>query len=195
MMHQIHDQIDSDSVEGNFQGMSPLKFAISFTPLVMSLARRYVGRGAGYDDLVEDGYVALLKLGYQCPEDDPLGRFLSRRLPGMVRDAAARYRRTMVELSIDEAKERGIEPRDPMDLEDYISRDLFLYGLPIRREDFLLAQDILSGMTQEEIAKDLGIAQQTVSYRLKKLRDQLSKLFNHDDHLDDEGAGEPVNPE
>ena len=162
----------------SFQGLTAFQYALSFTPLVMAVARRYQGRGADYDDLVGDGYAALLKLGSQCPDDDPLPRFLVRRLPAIVRDAAARYRkRIMSECSIEAAEEEGIELRDPMDLESYISTELFFYGVPIRREDFLLAQDLIAGMTQEEIAKDLGISQQTVSYRIKKLREQLRKLF------------------
>ena len=34
----------------------------SYTPLVRATARRYEGRGADYEDLVQEGYLALLIL-------------------------------------------------------------------------------------------------------------------------------------
>jgi DNA-directed RNA polymerase specialized sigma subunit len=36
--------------------------AKDFTPLIKATAHRYAGRGAEYDDLVQEGYLALLRL-------------------------------------------------------------------------------------------------------------------------------------
>lgn len=65
----------------------------SYTPLVRATARRYEGRGADYEDLVQEGYLALLILIPKCPDMKWLAHFLKNNLPGLVRDAAARMRR------------------------------------------------------------------------------------------------------
>ena len=65
----------------------------SYTPLVKATACRYQGRGADYEDLVQEGYLALLFLIPKCPDMKWLAHFLKNNLPGIVRDAAVRMRR------------------------------------------------------------------------------------------------------
>ncbi|HOO88867.1 MAG TPA: sigma factor, partial [Synergistales bacterium] len=55
---------------------------LRFRPLVLATARRYSGRGAEFDDLVQEGYMALLELIPRCPRRDLLPLFLISRLPG-----------------------------------------------------------------------------------------------------------------
>lgn len=50
-----------------------------YTPLVLSLARKYQGRGAEYDDLVQEGYIALIKLAPRCSNPDRMPLFLKRQ--------------------------------------------------------------------------------------------------------------------
>ena len=65
----------------------------AYRPLVLAVAGRYQGRGADFCDLEQEGYLALLILVPQCPDMNWLAYFLRCRLPGVVRDAAARLRR------------------------------------------------------------------------------------------------------
>ena len=63
-----------------------------FEPLVRATAFRYYGRGAEIDDLLQEGYLALVTLIPKCPDMDYLPGFLKERLPAYVRNAAARLR-------------------------------------------------------------------------------------------------------
>ena len=65
----------------------------AYKPLVKAVAKRYQGRGAEYDDLVQEGCLALLILVPKCPDPQWLACFLKNHLPGYIRDAAARLRR------------------------------------------------------------------------------------------------------
>ncbi len=56
-----------------------------FRPLVTATARRYAGRGAEFDDLVQEGYLALLELVPRCGDPERLPLFLKNRLPARVR--------------------------------------------------------------------------------------------------------------
>lgn len=67
--------------------------AEKFTPLVLSVAKRYQGRGADFEDLVQEGYLALIILAGKCRDMKWLPLFLKKRLPAAVRDAASRMRR------------------------------------------------------------------------------------------------------
>ena len=57
-----------------------------FRPLVTATARRYAGRGADFDDLVQEGYLALLELIKQqrvrASQERPFGEiYLQMRVP------------------------------------------------------------------------------------------------------------------
>ena len=65
---------------------------LSYTPLVRATAHRYMGRGAEFDDLVQEGYLALLLLIPRCGDREWLPLFLKSRLPGYVRAAAKKTR-------------------------------------------------------------------------------------------------------
>ena len=68
------------------------RIAREYTPLVKAAAAKYQGRGAEYEDLVQEGYMALVVLVPQCRDRQWLPLFLRNRVPYHVRDAAARLR-------------------------------------------------------------------------------------------------------
>ena len=68
------------------------RIAREYTPLVKAAAAKYQGRGAEYEDLVQEGYMALVILVPQCRDRQWLPLFLRNRVPYHVRDAAARLR-------------------------------------------------------------------------------------------------------
>ena len=77
------------------------KIASQYAPLVKATAARYQGRGAEYEDLVQEGYMALVILVPQCADrrwlpyflktPPPLPRPRRRRAP---QDARRRRRRS-----------------------------------------------------------------------------------------------------
>ncbi|MEA3507894.1 MAG: sigma factor, partial [Synergistota bacterium] len=62
----------------------------AFRPLVLATARRFQGRGASFEDLVQEGYCAMLELLPRRPKGKSLAGYLKSRLPARVRTAAAR---------------------------------------------------------------------------------------------------------
>lgn len=151
------------------------KIALEYSPLVKAAAARYQGRGAEYDDLVQEGYMALVVLAPQCRERRWLPLFLKNRLPCRVRDAAARMRKWRA--SGDEVLLEEIEETAGADDEKYGEAELreTLRRL-LSRDELDLTQALVEGFTQAEIARTLGISQQAVAARLKKIRDKLRPL-------------------
>lgn len=153
---------------------------LSYDPLVKATARRYEGRGAEFDDLVQEGYLALLLLIPMCEERKWLAYFLKSRLPARVRDAAAKLRRRSsgkgdeIELeSIEETVGDSDAPvrRDESEVDDMLERAL-------SGDEARLAKALARGATQKDAAGDLGISQQAVSARVRKIKRKLGPLFH-----------------
>ena len=148
----------------------------SYTPLVRATARRYEGRGADYEDLVQEGYLALLILIPKCPDMKWLAHFLKNNLPGLVRDAAARMRRGRAqgdEVLLEEIEETaGAEEEGSREAE--LRAILFRVLTP---EELDLTQALLEGFKQREIAENLGVSQQAVAARLRKIKDKLKGII------------------
>lgn len=142
-----------------------------FRPLVMAAAKRYTGRGAEFDDLVQEGYLALLRLIPLCSAPEKLPGFLKRRLPGAVRTAARReWRKGGIFLDDVEgtAKEPLVKPvQEVWEL-------LPVKGLSV--DDRRLVLMLANGLGQKDAAKYFGITQQAVSARVRALRSRLSWL-------------------
>ena len=148
----------------------------SYTPLVKATACRYQGRGADYEDLVQEGYLALLLLIPKCPNMKWLAHFLKNNLPGIVRDAAVRMRRGRTQG--DEVLLEEIEETVGAEEERYREAELreTLFRL-LSPEELDLTQALIEGFTQREIAETLGISQQAVAARLRKIRDKLKGII------------------
>ena len=148
----------------------------SYTPLVRATARSYEGRGADYEDLVQEGYLALLILIPKCPDMKWLAHFLKNNLPGLVRDAAARMRRGRAqgdEVLLEEIEETaGAEEEGSREAE--LRAILFRVLTP---EELDLTQALLEGFKQREIAENLGVSQQAVAARLRKIKDKLKGII------------------
>ena len=148
----------------------------SYTPLVRATARRYEGRGADYEDLVQEGYLALLILIPTCPDMKWLAHFLKNNLPGLVRDAAARMRRGRAQG--DEVLLEEIEETAGAEEEGYREAELraILFRV-LTPEELDLTQALLEGFKQREIAENLGVSQQAVAARLRKIKDKLKGII------------------
>ena len=153
------------------------KIAAQYAPLIKATAARYQGRGAEYEDLVQEGYMALVILVPQCADRRWLPYFLKSRLPCRVRDAAARLRTRGDdggEILLEEIEETAgaeDEKYGEAELRETLRRLL-------TRGELDITQALMEGFTQAEIARELGISQQAVAARLKKIRDKLRPLIN-----------------
>ncbi len=134
-------------------------------------ARRYEGRGAEFDDLVQEGYVALLELIPRCGEPGKLPLYLKERLPARVRAAARREWRHNG-LSLEDIEGTGEEPAD---LEEPSFPDPLMETLGQKEKK--IADLLTEGYTQKEISEQFGISQQAVSARVKKMRQKLQPLL------------------
>lgn len=142
-----------------------------FQPLVKATARRYEGRGAEFDDLVQEGYVALLELIPKCSDPGKLPLYLKERLPARVRAAARREWRHNG-LSLEDIEGTGEEPAD---LEEPSFPDPLMETLGQKEKK--IAELLTEGFTQKEISEQFGISQQAVSARVKKMRQKLQPLL------------------
>ena len=156
--------------------LQPADALAQYMPLVKATARRYEGRGAEYEDLVQEGCVALLRLTPVCPDHRWLAAWLKNRLPGCVRAAAARL--------------RGQKPNGAAGLEEleevvsdgeadceFAEREFAASLEPLLEpQELALVRTLMDGGTQAEAARELGITQQAVAARLRKLRRRLLPL-------------------
>lgn len=143
---------------------------LRFRPLVMATARRYAGRGAEFDDLAQEGYLALIELIPKCKDPGMLPLYLKNRLPARVRTAARREWRAQT-LPMDELEGTAEEPW--VFEEPYIADKALEDALGPDRE---LAQMLAEGYSQKEAALRFGITQQGISARLKALRKRLTAV-------------------
>lgn len=152
------------------------RIARDYTPLVKSAAAKYQGRGAEYEDLVQEGYMALVVLVPQCRDRKWLPLFLRNRIPSRVRDAAERLRgrangggEVLLE-AIEETEGAEDEKFGEAELRETLRRIL-------TKGELDMTQALMEGLTQAEIARELGISQQAVAARLKKIRGKLRPLI------------------
>ncbi len=149
---------------------------LAYLPLVKATAYRYQGRGAEYDDLVQEGCLALLALIPKCPDVQWLAYFLKSHLPGYIRDAAARLRKARAagaEVPLEELEEiLGAEEQKyrEAELRDILRRALTAEELEITRA-------LVEGYSQREIARSRGVTQQAVAFRLKKIRVKIKEAL------------------
>ncbi|MCD8161989.1 MAG: sigma-70 family RNA polymerase sigma factor [Synergistaceae bacterium] len=140
-----------------------------YTQLVLATACRYQGRGADLDDLKQEGYLALIRLVPQCPGMKWLAYYLKTRLPGHVRDAAARLRRARAEggeLLLEE-----LEESFGADEERYAEAELWAtLGGVLTAKELEITRALSEGQSHRESAERLGVSQQAVAERLKKIR-------------------------
>ena len=144
---------------------------LSYTPLVRATAHRYMGRGAEFDDLVQEGYLALLLLIPRCGDREWLPLFLKSRLPGYVRAVAKKLRSGGGVFDLEEIEE---VVRDEYSASQREERELrAMLERVLSKSELDITQALMEGFTQREIAEILGLTQQAVAARLRKIREKL----------------------
>ena len=149
----------------------------AYRPLVRSVARQYRGNGAEFDDLCQEGCLAMMKLMDKCTSEKNLALFLQMAVKRAVRDAARRLRWKERPADLEPYEELA-EPEDlPAVYEAPIEIELLLKQLPDARDRQLVFR-LVEGATQTEAARELGLTQQGVSARLGHIRRTLAPLMH-----------------
>ena len=149
---------------------------LSYDPLVKATARRYQGRGADFEDLVQEGYLALLLLIPKCGDSNWLPAFLKSRLPGYIRAAAAKLRGGRGENVIDLEEIEETVKEDESSAARSAKELLSILETILTEEELDLTQALLEGFTQKELAAVSGISQQAVSRRVSRIREKLRPI-------------------
>jgi len=147
---------------------------LSYGPLVRSVARRYSGRGAEYEDLIQEGYLALMSLIPKCRDRSWLPLFLKNHLPGYVRAAAGRLRKSvpLCTVALEDVEEVLSEDKSAFQRGECELYDLLRGALT--DEELDITQALMEGFSQKEIGEALGVTQQAVSARVRCIRDKLA---------------------
>lgn len=148
----------------------------AYRPLVLSCAKRYAGRGAEFEDLVQEGYVALLELAPLCPDPEWLPSYLKNRLPGRVRYAAQKNWQRHGALSIEDIEQTEQEPHLDERQEERVETDDLLER-HLKEGDAELVRLLMQGYTQAELAKRGAISQQAVSRRISRIAKRLRPVI------------------
>lgn len=162
--------------------------AVKYEPLVAACARRYEGRGAEYDDLAQEGRLAVLRIARRVNAAE-LARALIRGVPSAVRDAAERMTRrgrpgrasraaTVSLSSSQDADGEGVELEelieDPSCEDSRASAELrATLELCFTDKERATASALMRGMTIEEIAADGGQSKSAVAMRIRRMRKKL----------------------
>jgi RNA polymerase sigma factor (sigma-70 family) len=142
----------------------------------------FAGRGAEREDLVQEGYLAMI-LMLRRHSRKHAKTILKNYVKPMVRDAAAKMRqhKDIVPLSPCEddggadmamileehlADERAETDREMVELSDTLERSF-------NPDELAIALNLLEGSTHREIAETLGVSQQAVSARIKRMSKTL----------------------
>jgi RNA polymerase sigma factor (sigma-70 family) len=151
-------------------------------------ARKYAGRGAEREDLVQEGYLSALRMIKERSKKH-LKKALDNCLMGMVRDAAQRmrYREGTVQLSQCDGEDEGEPSLKVENLPDERAQDE-VREIEIRcdlerelpPEEANIASLLMKGYTHAEIARDMGISQQAATMKVKRMRAVLKCLRDNE---------------
>ena len=149
----------------------------AYRPLVKSIARQYRGNGAEFDDLCQEGCVAIMKLLDKCASEENLALFLHMAVKRAVRDAARRLRWKERPADMEAYEELAAREDFPAVFDAPVEIHLLLKNLSDMRDRTLVLR-LIEGATQAEAARELGLTQQAVSARLGHIRRTLAPLMH-----------------
>lgn len=149
---------------------------LQYTPLVIATARFYKGKGAEFDDLVQEGYLALLRLIPKCRDEQWMAAFLKNHLPGYVRAAAGRMRWKKDTFTLEDNIEDFLPDKGSDDIHNKIELRETLAGVLTEEElDFALA--LSGGCTQKELAEQRSVSQQAINAKVRRIKNKLRPHF------------------
>jgi len=140
-----------------------------FRPLVEATARRFADNGADFDDLVQEGYLAIMELLPRCRNKKFLPKFLKLRVTARVKARANKWWKPFKR-----SDEFDPERHSPAYVEELPWTRWVAEGV-LPERDCRIVRLLEAGFTQQEIAEDLGLTQQAVSFRVGRIRKKLKK--------------------
>jgi RNA polymerase sigma factor (sigma-70 family) len=143
-------------------------------PLVHSVARRYVGRGAELEDLVQVGAIGLLSASerFDPQRGVPFGSFAAPSVEGAIRHHLRKLAKTNQPLASDEIPE-GISALVGTD--DRLLLRSWLRALGDRDRQIVYLR-FHADMTEADIGRELGLSQAQVSRLLAEALVQLREV-------------------
>lgn len=147
-----------------------------YTPLVIATARFYKGKGAEFDDLVQEGYLALLRLIPKCRDARWMAAFLKNHLPGYVRAAAARMRWKKNTFALEDGFEDFLPDKGSDDVHSKIELQEILAGV-LTEEEIGFAMALSLGCTQKELAEQRSVSQQAINAKVRRIKNKLRPYF------------------
>ena len=162
----------------NERTMTEEELMEKYTPMVKATARRYAGRGAEYEDLVQEGFLALLILIRKCTDRKWLTAYIAKRLPGYVRSAAQRDRGLRSKACFVDFEIIPEVVFDPFEKDRRkIVEIIHIIKKILSPDEYFIVRDVLDGWSQNDLAEKYDISQQAVSARMKKIRAKLEPVF------------------
>lgn len=140
---------------------------MKFRPLVEATARRFADHGADFDDLVQEGYLAIMELLPRCRNRKFLPMFLKLRVTARVKVRASKWWR-----SFKRSDEFDPEKHSPA-YEEELPWTRWVAEGALPERDCRIVRLLEAGFTQQEIAEAEGITQQAVSFRVGSIRKKL----------------------
>lgn len=141
-----------------------------FRPLVFRCALSLSGRGVEVEDLVQEGFKALLELAFEFDPGRgvPFPAFVKALLPARMRDLARReWARRRRELHTE--LRRALGARDGLLMWEVERR--------LEGEEVGILRGLLLGLSEAEIGRRLGVSRQAINKRKRKIAAKISDLL------------------
>jgi len=155
-----------------------------FRKLIIATARRYANSREDFEDLVQEGYVALLELlgdgmKEKLERAGDLMDYVRKRLPGIVRTKARKLWKSREEAKYD-FKEEFENVADPRAIKDFDLLDFKILLESTLKKDMEILKYALAGKTQKQIGEILGMTQQAISKKMKTVREKVKEALSEE---------------
>lgn len=152
-----------------------------FSKLIYAVAKRYANSREDFEDLVQEGYVALMELlksdvMEKLKKHEELASYVKNRLPAMVREKAKKLWRYAAETRYD-FREEWEQIEDPRVLREFEIVDILTALEKMVKKDMQIIKYMLQGKNQKEIGQILGMSQQAISKKLNNIKTLAKDLL------------------
>ncbi|AER67540.1 RNA polymerase sigma factor, sigma-70 family [Thermovirga lienii DSM 17291] len=161
-----------------------MKMNKDFSKLIIATARRYANSREDFEDLVQEGHLALLELlkgrtQEKIKKTGELMDYVKKRLPGMMRSKARKLWKYREESKYD-FKEEFENISDPRAISDFEIVDFRMFLENILKKDVEILRHFLAGKTQQQIGEILGMTQQAISKKMKIMKEKIKEALNEE---------------
>ncbi|MDL2298916.1 sigma-70 family RNA polymerase sigma factor [Synergistaceae bacterium OttesenSCG-928-D05] len=148
---------------------------LAFTPLVLSLAKKYQGEGVEFDDLVQTGYLGVLEMAAKSGNLRWLALELKTKLPRYMERAAGKMRLQSGRVEFDVLAKSILDEETLSEVAANEIKELLQFTL--NSEERVILQALNDGYRQRELAEIMGISQPAVAQRVGKIRGKMRRAL------------------